>query len=253
MGLGRKSRPRSPRLRHFSVSPHRLHQESLRRGAAPGGGTDTEGSGQACAPWKLVPFPRHPPTTHRRGRIPSPSKDERIKAGQGTPPLGELNSKRPHTPSPKRSHSFNRHVRGPPGEGGPGGKGKRVSAATATREAAKWKCLTEVEQARPACGPQWGREAGGHRCRCRWDSPRPCPCASPWGPGACHLSTWGGRWHPCLGRRRGTLSRVHRPPGRRAWTALSHLLYLCMTPVGLTRFPKPCQGTLAGTCVDTKQ
>lgn len=40
------------------------------------------------------------------------------------------------------------------------------------------------------------------------------------------------------GKEKGTLSRVRRPPSGGAWTALSHLLYLCLAPGGLTRFPK---------------
>lgn len=76
-------------------------------------------------------------------------------------------------------------------------------APSSVQRASQMRNRTGLEPARLACGPRWGRGAGGHRCRCPWDSPHPYPCASPWGPGACHSSTWGGRWHPCH------LHRVH--------------------------------------------
>lgn len=55
-----------------------------------------------------------------------------------------------------------------------------------------WGC----GQVRRACGQR--RAPGRRRCRHPWGSPRPCPCACPWGPGGCHPSTWGGNQGPAL-------------------------------------------------------
>lgn len=63
-----------------------------------------EGQGRTVS--AKIASPTHHP---QKGQDSPPSKDR----DEGRPSLGELNSKRPHTGSPKRSQSFNRNMSGP--------------------------------------------------------------------------------------------------------------------------------------------